>query len=212
MLKSIINFFFGKVKTSFAKFTVAVLLMKANNIYYSMLENPNFESPTPDMPSLRELIDALQAAQDAVPNGGKAAIAARDEAQANLVSALKILGTYVNFTGQGSVPILSTSGFEVTKSAQPVVLQPIKSLEVTSVPNTNSLSLRAIGGSGIKGFVHQCSADPALAENSWVSVNTTVRKYTFQNLVRSQEYFVRVICIGSNGQRAISDTVSRIVQ
>src|SRR6185312_94713 len=153
-----------------------------------------------------------QAAQDAVPNGGKAAIAARDEAQANLVAALKILGAYVNFTGQGSVPILSTSGYEVTKSAQPVVMQPIKSLEVTSVPNTNSLSVRVIGGSGIKGFVHQYSSDPAMAENSWVSVNTTVRKYTFQNLARAQEYFVRVICIGSNGQRAISDTVARIVQ
>jgi len=177
-----------------------------------MLDNPNFATPTPDMPSLRDLIDALQAAQDAVPNGGKAAIAARDEAQGNLVSALKILGTYVNFTAQGSVPILTTSGFEVTKSSQPVVLQPIKKLEVTSVPNTNSLSVRAIGGSGIKSLVHQCSADPTLAESSWVSVNTTVRKYTFQNLMRSQEYFVRVICIGSNGQSAISDTVSRIVQ
>jgi len=212
MLKKFLNFFFGKVKTGFAKYTVAMLLMKANNIYYSMLDNANFATPTPDMPGLRDLIDALQAAQDAVPNGGKAALATRDAAQADLIAALKILGTYVNYTSQGSVPILATSGFEVVKTGQPVIMQPVNRLEVTSMPNTNSLSIRAIGGSGIKGFVHQCSADPTLAENSWVSVNSTVRKYTFQNLVRGQEYFVRVICIGSNGQRSISDVIGRIVQ
>ncbi len=212
MLSNIINFIFGKVKTGFSRFTVAILLMKARNIYAAMLDNTNFATPNPDMPTLLQLINALQDAQDAAADGGKAAIAARDEAQGNLITLLKALGNYVNYTAQGNVPILATSGFDLTKTKQPVQLQAIIRLLVTSVPNTNSLTLRAIGGSGIKGFVHQYSTDPAMADSSWVSVNSTVRKYTFQNLTRQKEYFVRVICIGSNGQSAISDPVSRIVQ
>ena len=212
MLTSVINFIFGKVKTGFSRFTVAILLMKARNIYAAMLDNSNFPTPNPDMPTLLQLINTLQDAQDAAAYGGKAAIAARDEAQANLIALLKALGNYVNYTAQGNVPVLTTSGFDLVKTKQPVVLQAITQLLVTSVPNTNSLTLRAIGGSGIKGFVHQYTTDPAMADSSWVSVNSTVRKYTFQNLTRQKEYFVRVICIGSNGQSAISDPVSRIVQ
>ncbi|HEY5407463.1 MAG TPA: fibronectin type III domain-containing protein [Ginsengibacter sp.] len=212
MLTNIINFLFGKVKTGFSRFTVAILLMKARNIYAGMLDNSNFSAPSPDMPTMLQAINTLQAAQDAAAEGGKAAKAARDEAKGNLIILLKALGNYVNYTAQGNIPILATSNFDLVKAKQPVVLQSITQLLVTSMPNTNSLSLRAIGGSGIRGFVHQYTTDPTMADDSWVSVNSTVRKYTFQNLVRGKEYIVRLICIGSNGQSSISDPVSRIVQ
>jgi hypothetical protein len=88
------------------------------------------------MPTLLALINTLQAAQDAAADGGKAAIAARDEAQGSLIALLKALGNYVNYTAQGNVPVLATSGFDLVKTKQPVVLQAITQLLVTSVANT----------------------------------------------------------------------------
>ncbi len=204
--------FFALVKTSFARLKISDLLQKSNTIYTAMLGNASFPNPVPDMPTLQILIQNLQQAQTVVDNGDLSGIPARDEARSQLLVALKSIGTYNNFTAQGSAALLSTTGYDIYKSGQPVILQPIKSITAISMPNTNAVGVKVAGAKGAKSLMFQYTTDPNKADGSWVSVSNTKRKFTIENLVKGTEVFVRVIASGSKGQQEVSETISRYVQ
>lgn len=211
MIKKIIAFF-AQVKTSFTRYKVNDLIAKATTIYTCMLNNKDFPSPLPDLPTLLGFITNLQACQTVVEAGNLAGIKARDKAQADLISALKSIGNYNNFQAQGSAEKLATTGFELYKSGQTVILHAIKAIFVTSIVNTNSISIRVVGAKGAKSFMYQYTTNADKAEGSWISENNTVRKHTFSSLTKGSLVSVRVIVNGSKGQQEVSETISRYVQ
>jgi hypothetical protein len=64
---------------------------------------------------------------------------------------------------------------------------------------------------GARAYIHQYTADPPSETAIWVSVTTAHRKHTFTGLKPLVTYWFRVIAIGLNGQKVISDPISKIV-
>ena len=83
---------------------------------------------------------------------------------------------------------------------------------VESRPNTNALFITLKGGKGIRYFVYQYTTDSKMGEEGWININSNVRKCTIENLVKGQEYIVRLQCFGSHGQTYCSDPIARLVQ
>ena len=211
-MKKIAGIIVAKVKTNYVRFTIALLLTKSRGILKALTGNASFPSPEPTLKDLQGFIDALQTLDTAVNNGDNTQVAARDAARVALLNAVSSIGNYVNFTAKGNIPALDSSGYDMYKTKETMVLVPAKTLLVESKPNTNSLFITAKGGKGIKYIIYQYTTDAKMAEGSWVSLNCGYRKCTIENLVKAQEYIVRVQYFGSHGQNFISDTISRIVQ
>jgi len=121
----------------------------------------------------------------------------------------------VLFTATGAAdPVLvaKSSGFNIAKGGTPTVLGSVENLQLTDGINPGELVALFNSVTGAKGFVYQYTDDPTLAEGSWRSEVGTSRRVVLSGLQSGKKYFVRIIAIGANDQKCVSDAVSRLVQ
>ena len=203
---------FSKVKTGFQKLAAGKLLTKALNISSNMNGNTYFPTPTPDMPTIDAAIAAYQSAVVAAENRDKAAVQVKKQTRISLIVLLNQLATYINFTANGDIVMLGTTGYDLYKNAEPVVVEKPTLSSLTAGPNPSQLTTKAKGGKGARSMMHQYTTNAIMPENGWTSITTTSKTYTFSGLTKGQEYWVRVAAVGSNGQVVYSDPLSRIVQ
>ena len=198
----------GKVKTGFPKLPEPNLLTKALDIYKSMNGNTNFPTPTPDLLTLQAAITAYQDALTDAQSRDRSSVALKNQVRLALITMLNNLAAYVNFTGNGDIPVLATSGFDLFKISEPVTVQKPEKVNVTAGPNPGELTTSTRGSKGARSFVHQHNTNATMPDNGWVSTTTTAKTYTFTGLAKGQEYWVRVAAVGSKGQVMYSDPIS----
>ncbi len=203
----------GRVIMPFNKLRDAVLAGKGQEIYSSMLDNPNFEMPTPDMPTLLSVLGNYSTSLTAAQTRERTAVIVKNQNRIILIAALKQLGSYINFTAQGDLSMLSTSGYDIakTRSKSPPITKPLAPSLIDG-PNSGELISSVDAVKGAKSYVHQYRIHLETGDTEWVSVFSSSRRCVLQGLIPSQRYSVRVGALGPNDQVMYSDTVSRIVQ
>ena len=152
---------------------------------------------------------ALSAAQE----GGKTNVATKNARKQELIDLLIQLGNYVMLTANGDEVMLTSSGFPLTKERQP--LPPLVQPEIVKLENgINSGELNVIITSvpGARTYVYQYTQDPLTDNSNWASNNSTLVKFSFNNLEAGKKYWCRVAAYGRNEQVVYSNAVSRIVQ
>ena len=203
----------GRIITPFKKQRDAVFASKGQGIYTSMLNNPFYVTPTPDMPTVLAALGDYTTALAAAQTRERTAIIIKNQNRAILTDVLKSLATYITFTSQGRLDELSTTGYDLgkTRSKSPAINKPLAP-SVTDGANSGELVSTADAVKGARNYVHQYKPSVLTGDNDWVSIFSSLRTCTLTGLVAGQKYSVRIGALGTNNQVMYSDTVSRIVQ
>lgn len=211
-MKSFIAIMIAKITTGFDRLSDAHLLTKAMDIYASMNGNVLFPTPTPALDALNDAILSFQNALTAAAARERTQVILKNQARVALIVMLRELANYVTFTANGDAGVLSSSGYDMRKVPEPVIVPKPTNLLVEDGLNSGELKVTVDKPKGARSFVHQYTADPLLAGSVWESTPTTSKTYTFTGLEKAKNYWCRVGVIGSNGQLVYSDPVSRVVQ
>jgi len=203
----------GRISKAFGRMSDALLSSKASFIYNSMFTNPNFPTPTPDMPSLLVVLNAYIAALSNAQTRDRSSVALKNQARAALIANLKLLADYVTLTANGDVAILATSGFDLIKpkSPAPPITKP-ENLVVIMGKNSGELIVSVDKVANAISYAYQYNTSTPTGDSAWETEISSSRKYTITGLVSGTKYNCRVGAVGSKNQTVYSDIVSRIVQ
>jgi hypothetical protein len=201
-----------RITNGFDRLNDAELEIKANAILAAMTGNANFPTPAPTLAELTTAIDEYSAAQSAAKTGDRVDIAIKKQKRESLTTLLHQLGDYVLFASKRDRVIMASSGFSVSREAQPLPpLAKPENLQVLSGANTGELLISIARVPGARAYQYQYTPDPLTQESVWeTQLNTTI-KNTFANLLSGTRYWCRVGAIGTEGQLVFSDAVSRVV-
>jgi len=202
-----------KINLGFGKYTDAQLLVKSQAIHTAMTGNTNFPTPTPTLAAVQTAIDDYATALSAAQEGGKTNVATKNVKKGELIDVLVSLGNYVTFTADGDEVKLVSSGFPVQKQKEPS--PPLEKPEIIKVEdggNSGELLVTISAVKGARTYVYQYTKDPLNDANEWTGQNSTLTKFSFNELESGKKYWCRVLAYGINEQVVYSDPVSRIVQ
>lgn len=202
MIKALINF---------SNLSDGNFLAKAQNIESSMEENPNFPTPSPTVEDLAAATGAYGEAYVAASTGNHADVATKNAMRQALTDLLKSLAANVTSTANGDRSKLLTSGFDVSKEKEPIVITKPENIQVTNGLNSGDLEVSVTRVKGATSYVHEYADAEAMNANNWQAVTTTMSKITYNNLLAGKTYYCRVAAVGSKGQIVYSDPISRMV-
>ena len=186
------------------------LAKTANRILGSSKGNSFF----PDTTLVQELekrIIAFQVAMNNAADGGKTLIAIRKDCRRSLIEIMVQFAFYVSQICKGDRAMMLSRGLDLAKESRDAkLLDVIGILEVTNVnPGEANIVVKTVKGA--RAFIHQYTTEPPSEATVWVSETTAHRKHTFTGLKPLATYWFRVIAIGLNGQKTISDPISRVI-
>jgi hypothetical protein len=115
---------YPRVSLAFARKLVTELIAFARNIITLMTGNPQYPTPSPTLAAITTAVNALETAVHEALDGGKIAIATRNAAQAEVLSLLRQLASYVTGNCDADLVLLLSSGFEPVKAPSPVGVLP----------------------------------------------------------------------------------------
>lgn len=202
----------NKLTTGFNSLTDANFQTKAESITTSMMGNVNFPSTTPDMPVVSTAVQNYSLALTAAQSRDKNDVAVKNQKRSELTALLVQLASSVMATANGDKTMLVSSGFDLAKEGESIVLPKPENLQVADGINSGELIVSVSAVKGAKSYVHQYTADPITDASDWTQVNTTTSRFTFKNLDSAKKYWCRVIAVGASDQVVISNALSRITQ
>ena len=133
-----------RVSLAFLQLAIGLFITFSENVVAMLTGNLNYTSPFPALPAVQEAIDALKASYLAAKDGGRVAIAARNQDWETLLGLMRPLAAWVQSHCQNNLAILLTSGFNATRSRTPVGnLLPPETPVLTQGSNTGVLAARA---------------------------------------------------------------------
>jgi hypothetical protein len=197
-----------KVHLFFSRFADANFLQKALYIISCMTGNVHFPTPEPPIADVQAASDAYAAALNAAADLSRQAVANKDAARKALEAILATLGRYVMFVANGDENILISSGFTVTKTPQPVVLDPPGNVTLSNGINPGEL-VSQVSSQNAKSFIHQITDTLPVDDTIWINHTVSTAKYTFSGLIPGKQYWVRVAALGTRRQIAYSTVATQ---
>jgi hypothetical protein len=200
----------SKVITSFFEASDSIFSEKVQVILNAMPGNAGFPAPVPALTEIEDAFADFLTAKMAAATGNRAHIADKNAKRGVLTRLIRALALYINLTAEGDRSLLLTTGFDVNKERQPVIITNPENLAIVN-GNTGELIVSVKTVKGATAYVHAYTTDAILAESSWVSVTTTSRKNIFTGLEPGKTYYCRVAAVGPKGQIKYSTIGSRMV-
>ncbi len=196
---------------SFSRYSDGALESKTHSIISSMTANANFPTPVPAIADVQAAATAFATALVKAGTGNRMDVADKNAKRETLIGLLRTLGTYVNLVANGDRTQLLSSGFDISKDPQPLVISKPGNLKVENGLSSGELLVTVKAVKGAYAYLHEYTTDATMAPGSWVTTNATTSRYLFSNLQPGTLYYCRVGAIGSNNQLLYSDAVSRMV-
>lgn len=200
-----------KTKVGLVSLTPTALVEKGRNHIESCTDNDNVTLPTDFLKDLGLACDALEAANIAVrENGGRKDTLIRDARARELKVMIRSLASYVEAQCKGDGEKITSTGFELHKSPQPVgVLGAPSNLRAERGNQRGDIVLRWNAKRGRTQYVLQMnSGDPNVEENwKWVA-STTRNSQTLTGLETDKQYYFRVRANSAAGHGKMSDVAT----
>jgi hypothetical protein len=180
--------FATKTDSELNNFAILVLVCLKNNSLF------------PDLPLTLAALGALQMAYQnaltAAANGGRIATAAKNEARADLVAALRQIAAYIQSVGLVNVSDVLSSGFNTVNSnnTQSPLLAPVVSGLDNSISAQLSVKLQAV--TNAKAYQVQYSISTGAWLEAGIFPNT--RNIVIAELAPGTVYTVRVRAVGGS--------------
>lgn len=194
----------------FKSYSEPKLQYEATRIAENMEGNSYFPTPTPTLLVLQAAITAFVLALTAAGKGDHSAIADKNVKKATLVDLLEQLANYVNFTANGNLTALLTTGMEVVKQPSHRQLEVPQNISVKYGNNPGDMQIIVGTAIGARSFMFQYTTHPVTGESVWTSAAGTNKKHMFTSLTPGVKYWFRVVAFGSKSQQSTSVAVEAI--
>ena len=203
----------AKIVINFTTLSDGNLESKALSIIDAMTDNPNFPNPDPSLAEVNTAVTEYSSALAGARSKDKVQVELKNIKRAALITVLKNLAAYVNYTSKGDRSIMASSGFDVSKDAKSaIVMSAPKNFKIVSGENSGQAFLKVSGVKGIKTYAHQYTPDPLTDASVWQTKYVTTRYYTFEGLETAKKYWFRVAAIGSGDQIMYTDPIAMVIQ
>lgn len=197
-----------KISINLNNLNDAALQVKAEHIIDSLTNNEYFTSPTPSLSEVQTALQEFTTAVVKAKEGARVDVSIKNDKKKILVSLLRTLALYVQFEGDSNETALTSSGFTLQKTPQPIgILAKPKNFKVVSLhPGAVKISMATVYGA--KSYVYDYRVK---GETTWQSINDTRANIIISNLTKVTEYEFRAVAIGVNPERVYSDVLTAVV-
>ena len=170
-----------------------------------------YKSPTPPLADVQTALDNFSDGVAAAADGGKSAIAKRNNLRLILVGLMRQLANYVASACNGDMTNLLLSGFPTQKSVrQPVgVLPPPSNVTLTQGDRSGEVVAKANPVFGAS--LYTWTLTPATPGGAVQTAQTTAARDTFTGLTPGATYSITVNAIGTAGASDWSNPASLMV-
>ena len=202
-----------RVLNNYGKLPDANLNQKAIDVKNGLTNNPNF---TPALPSLANLIalqEAFETALAMVASRDRVKIAEKNQARLSLVQCLSQLALEVNAQANGDRVKLLSSGFDIANASESnTSITPPADFKITEGLNSGELkfSCKKVLYAICYAFDYTDELPPE--DTKWMSISASTRELTIKGLRSGTRIYGRIKAIGTKGQEASSEILSKIVQ
>lgn len=200
-----------RVLMNFNRYSDGDFESKTHTIIANMTGNAYFPTPVPTVADVTTAANDYSNALIEAKTGNRSAIAEKNSKRDELTGLLRIWANMVNYSANGDVVKLLTSGFDLSKESTPVIITKPENLSIENGISSGELKVSVNAVKGAVSYLHEYTTDETLAPGSWVSTASSSCKILFSNLVPGSKYYCRVGVVGRKGQMVYSDAVSRIV-
>ncbi|MDN3655414.1 hypothetical protein QWZ08_07250 [Ferruginibacter paludis] len=200
------------INTSFSRLSDADFETTARHINTSMQGNANFPNPNPSLAIVDAAVTRYSNALVAAKDLGKNSVAEKNESRLALEQVQRLLGLYIMNVSNGSITMLTSSGYPLSKEPGKVYLEAPQNASLTNGVTSGSLVSQVQAVKGGKGYNHQLSTEPPTDATVWQNNLSTTSKYVFTDLLPGKQYWVRVAVSGSRNQLVYSSVVSLFAQ
>jgi hypothetical protein len=200
------------INTSFSRLSDADFETVARHINTSMQGNANFTNPNPTLAVVDAAVTRYSNALVAAKDLGKNSVAEKNESRLALEQVLRLLGLYVMNMCSGSITMLTSSGYPLSKEPGKIYLDTPQNASLTNGVTSGSVVSQVQAVKGGKGYNHQLAAELPTDTTVWQNNLSTTSRFVFMDLQPGKQYWVRVAVSGSRNQLVYSSVVSLFAQ
>lgn len=194
-----------KVALNVSKLSVPQKINVTRMITDSILSNPvTFVTPYPDIITIQNATDDLEAAWNDAADGGKLKTALMHDKETDLIKLLNLLAAYVQNIANNDEEVIHLAGMQVKKDG----VKHFNDFEVVQAADRGAVRLRVKPAAKVAYRWEYCK-DPI---GTWIVAKTTPQSTTnWGDLEEGVKYWFRVVFCGQNGDTMIYNPVSIIV-
>jgi hypothetical protein len=205
----------SKLKLNLRKLSVPEKVARGREIIADMTGNTNFPSPQPALATAKTVTDDLETAQQEqqiAKHAAAAKTAERNDKEDIFDRTFNQLAAHVESVAGDDEQKIRSAGMDTRAPAGPSggTLDAPGSMNVTGGDADGEIDLSWEPVDGAKTYQIEQSPDPITA-TSWKSASATTKsKATVGGLISGTRYWFRVAAVGTGGQGAWSNPVSKI--
>lgn len=198
---------------NYGKLPDANLNQKAIDVKNGLTNNPNF---TPALPSLANLIalqEAFETALAMVASRDRVKIAEKNQARLALIDGMNQLALEVNAAANGDRAKLLSSGFDISQTGESntSIASPAE-FKIAEGINSGELKFSCKKVLYAICYVFEYTDELPTENTKWNSIPMATRELTIKGLRSGIRIYGRIKAIGTKGQEASSEILSKIVQ
>lgn len=201
----------SKVLINFSRYKDGDLLTKAHHIVTSITGNSHYPTPLPTLADVKASVEAYERALANAANGGRTLTTIKRQARSTLETLLCTLALYVQLEGDGDIPVILSSGFDVRKlrGTIGILAKPMDCKLDATIKGTVRIHVASVYGA--YSYQFEYTETPVTDTSVWIIVSNTAASLFVTGLTSGKEYAFRVTGIGSNTTRVYSDVISVFV-
>lgn len=187
------------------------LAMLAGAVAEKMTDNEHFPDPGMLIIELREIQNQFfQAVVDAKSRDLEK-VAYKNNLRVLCIKKLKQVGEFVLIHASDSELPMITSGFDLIRSVDEVILRSPKDFKIMPGPKPGEMILKVRRVPGARSYLYQWTPAPLTKESIWESIADTRCKKVISGLPLGLNYFFRMAAIGSRNQIIYTEPLSRYI-
>jgi hypothetical protein len=200
-----------KLSLNFKETRDSDLAMLANTVAKKMTDNEHFPDPGMLIIELREIHNQFfQAVVDALSRD-REKIAIKNSLRVLCIKKLKQVGEFVLLHAADEELPLISSGFDLIKSVDEIILKAPKDFKIMPGPKPGDMILKVRRVPGARSYLYQWTPAPLTKESVWESIPDTRCKRIISGLPLGVNYFFRMAVVGSRNQIIYTQILSRYI-
>lgn len=193
-----------RLKLGFSGLSIPAMIVRARNIIAKITGNIFFPNPNPTLADATSAVDATEVAYNDAIYGGKILKSILYLRVFAMLNIFRRMGAYVQAESGGDEEIILSSGFDVVRRGEPIIVGQVINLRTVDGPYVGSIHAIWDPVRGARAYIVEISD---VSQNGPYSQYLVVVKTRIDiiGLEAGKAYWVRVTAVGRSGYGLPSD-------
>ena len=187
------------------------LAMLGYTVAHHMSGNEHFPDPGMLIIELREISLQFQSAIGEARSRDMGKVAVKNNIRVLLIQKLKQVGEFVITESKGTERFLLSSGFDLYKPIDEVVISEPTNFQIKPGKNPGEIIMQVSRVKGARSYLYQWTPHPVTKESRWESIADTRCKKTIKGLPLGVNYAFRMAAVGARNQLLYTNSLSRYI-